>query len=866
MFFVLGACSVSGETAQNKSALGAPLQDLEDGAVETQLRELLGDRYRSRSDWGAAAPRSDRPCTVRSSGGRSLEQIRFQRMTVHHTGQIYPGGPNLDPEKEDYGFGSDFVREVQRGHQTGRGFCDISYNYLIVPDEDGTYRVYQGRSLAVFPAGATRHNGASCTEEAKDILERTLGAYNTSTSGCAPSAAEQIRYNLDANPLCGLDTSNVHIAIGGCFQDDDHPHVKSAQDRCPGGPQVFSDEVKKTLAELLGALSYLGNIPLDTVRGHRGLNYNEQPDKCPTQLCDHANIAALQTDAAGVDSVSCEVGTVCPGNRILDMLAEGTAGSILDLAGDFLTTFQNESSAEGPRRPANFDDIDNSRLRRQVAWVHEQVPLAGCGENLFCPNDPLKTSAGAYLLLGMRLGSDHSPEKLAGGEGRTVASLDSETIDWAAQSCTLQEGTGDRTLWGNDCPDASVALTRAQFLRGLYNSVEYEPSFILSTDGEGERELWFQDLVGEANCGEGEAVTRGEAICLIYTLGTIIKRYELDEKWFVPWTPDLSIPATSEDTATSEAGKVPAASVLSSGDAFATAIAGRDPSKDFYFAAVDDPATELSKVPFTAATCYARIDIDPSAHTGSYAFKAPRNSAGAYVALPGIPTVSKAAWCNAALNGTVRLTGTTPVTLTVAIDSSNPSNDQFLLPSDQGVPCNTATDGPAIWTRTDLVNTTQRRTFYQNSNEFGETFAPNHRCGTSADTLDCKEKYRAIPFRTVAISKARLKAPGRSATTGDTHKARVLFIPRLRGYDMGGGKTHDGFVFASDTGSFDALTPERLDFHAGAIPLGGTCTNPLVAISGRRGAAFDAYWVPEGHPKYGEIYEDLWRAATVVAR
>lgn len=73
----------------------------------------------SRSAWGARAPRC-------SYGGH-----RPNRMTIHHT--VTPNNDSMSAAAR--------VRQIQAFHQSGRGWCDIGYHFLV--SRDG--RVFQGR-------------------------------------------------------------------------------------------------------------------------------------------------------------------------------------------------------------------------------------------------------------------------------------------------------------------------------------------------------------------------------------------------------------------------------------------------------------------------------------------------------------------------------------------------------------------------------------------------------------------------------------------------------------------------------------------------------------------------------------------------
>lgn len=108
----------------------------------------------TRGEWGARPARCQAP-TVASEAW------------LHHTVGYGQGG-------------AAYMRQIQRFHMDGRGWCDIAYNYVVDP-ADGT--VYEGRGSGVRPGAQKGHNSgtvAICvmgdfrTDPAPDSLVDTL--------------------------------------------------------------------------------------------------------------------------------------------------------------------------------------------------------------------------------------------------------------------------------------------------------------------------------------------------------------------------------------------------------------------------------------------------------------------------------------------------------------------------------------------------------------------------------------------------------------------------------------------------------------------------------------------------------------------
>ena len=107
-----------------------------------------------RSNWGARAPKCTKALRV---------PVRYA--FIHHTAGSTPTSESQERAT---------MQQVQRYHQDSRGWCDIAYNFLIMPSG----RVYEGR-------GWTRVNGATKGYNSNSIAVCFAGNFETAT----PTAA-----------------------------------------------------------------------------------------------------------------------------------------------------------------------------------------------------------------------------------------------------------------------------------------------------------------------------------------------------------------------------------------------------------------------------------------------------------------------------------------------------------------------------------------------------------------------------------------------------------------------------------------------------------------------------------------------------
>jgi N-acetylmuramoyl-L-alanine amidase len=102
-----------------------------------------------RTGWGAKAPKCTQTLTV---------PVRY--LFIHHTAG---GAPTTESGEQSA------MRGTQAYHQNDKGWCDIAYNFLIMPSG----RIYEGR-------GWNRHNGATKNYNGNSLAFCWAGNYDTS--------------------------------------------------------------------------------------------------------------------------------------------------------------------------------------------------------------------------------------------------------------------------------------------------------------------------------------------------------------------------------------------------------------------------------------------------------------------------------------------------------------------------------------------------------------------------------------------------------------------------------------------------------------------------------------------------------------
>jgi hypothetical protein len=100
--------------------------------------------------------------------------------------------------------------------------------------------------------------------------------------------------------------------------------------------------------------------------------------------------------------------------------------------------------------------------------------------------------------------------------------------------------------------------------------------------------------------------------------------------------------------------------------------------------------------------------------------------------------------------------------------------------------------------------------------------------------------FRLMPFRSIAVDRSR---PEFKLKDGSQLRKTVIFVPELKGAELkmadGSVKTHDGYLFAADTGG--AIKGAHIDFF-----LGVSTRNPAPAVvQSNESATFSAYIIQD---------------------